>query len=268
MKQELVYKWKVQFSLILMWKVFLFCGWKKKRIFPWFYQHCVSMVSVELSVDLSKSFLISRKGTFVIFSSERMSETTITIWGKTKLTVRRGRILRCLLFLCLSSFLNNLKILVAQTQYERTLSVIINGIYPLEKLWVFQITTIPPLVWSQSILTRISDNNLEINCGSPGILPNGWLEGSRTTLHAVVTFRCEEGMTFSGPSYRTICQADGRWSHPVPRCYGEYCVTLYSDPTETHSFYLRKQLDYFMVDFNIYNTPVDSIQTKISIKTF
>ena len=28
-------------------------------------------------------------------------------------------------------------------------------------------------------------------------------------------------MIFSGPSYRTICQADGRWSHPVPRCYGE-----------------------------------------------
>ena len=33
--------------------------------------------------------------------------------------------------------------------------------------------------------------HLEINCGSPGILPNGWLEGSRTTLHAVVTFRLE-----------------------------------------------------------------------------
>ena len=61
----------------------------------------------------------------------------------------------------------------------------------------------------------------EINCGSPGILPNGWLEGSRTTLHAVVTFRCQEGMTFEGPSYRTICQADGRWSHPLPRCYGQ-----------------------------------------------
>ena len=28
-------------------------------------------------------------------------------------------------------------------------------------------------------------------------------------------------MTFSGPSYRTICQADGSWSHPVPRCYGQ-----------------------------------------------
>jgi len=61
----------------------------------------------------------------------------------------------------------------------------------------------------------------EINCGSPGILPNGWLEGTRTTLHAVVTFRCQEGMTFEGPSYRTICQADGRWSHPLPKCYGE-----------------------------------------------
>ena len=52
----------------------------------------------------------------------------------------------------------------------------------------------------------------EINCGSPGILPHGWLEGSRTTLHAVVTFRCEDGMTFSGPSYRTICQVPPLYS--------------------------------------------------------
>ena len=29
-------------------------------------------------------------------------------------------------------------------------------------------------------------------------------------------------MIFSGPSYRTICQADGRWSHPVPRCLGQF----------------------------------------------
>lgn len=71
----------------------------------------------------------------------------------------------------------------------------------------------------------------EINCGSPGILPNGWLEGTRTTLHAVVTFRCQEGMTFEGPSYRTICQADGRWSHPLPRCYAP-CVV----PHISHGF--------------------------------
>nr|XP_040565063.1 sushi, von Willebrand factor type A, EGF and pentraxin domain-containing protein 1-like isoform X2 [Lepeophtheirus salmonis] len=71
----------------------------------------------------------------------------------------------------------------------------------------------------------------EINCGSPGILPNGWLEGTRTTLHAVVTFRCQEGMTFEGPSYRTICQADGRWSHPLPRCFAP-CVV----PHISHGF--------------------------------
>ena len=46
----------------------------------------------------------------------------------------------------------------------------------------------------------------EINCGNPGILPNGWLEGGRQTLHAVVTFRCHEGMTFDGPSMTTTCQ--------------------------------------------------------------
>jgi hypothetical protein len=72
-------------------------------------------------------------------------------------------------------------------------------------------------------------NISEINCGSPGILPNGWLEGTRTTLHAVVTFRCQEGMTFEGPSYRTICQADGRWSHPLPRCYGKRYLSFKCD---------------------------------------
>merc|ERR1712008_492259 len=46
-----------------------------------------------------------------------------------------------------------------------------------------------------------------------------------------VTFRCQEGMTFEGPSYRTICQADGRWSHPLPRCYAP-CVV----PHISHGF--------------------------------
>lgn len=81
-------------------------------------------------------------------------------------------------------------------------------------------------LFEQKVTTSIF---LEINCGSPGILPNGWLEGTRTTLHAVVTFRCQEGMTFEGPSYRTICQADGRWSHPLPRCYGNL-ITLLTQP--------------------------------------
>ena len=86
-----------------------------------------------------------------------------------------------------------------------------------------------------------SDLLVEINCGSPGILPNGWLEGTRTTLHAVVTFRCQEGMTFEGPSYRTICQADGRWSHPLPRCYGNplFCNSM----TTTQTVFSDKSSD-------------------------
>ena len=82
----------------------------------------------------------------------------------------------------------------------------------------------------------------EINCGSPGILPNGWLEGQKTTLHAVVTFRCQEGMTFEGPSYRTICLADGRWSHPLPRCYGKFLSFSVLSVTFKNVCFLKSQL--------------------------
>ena len=46
----------------------------------------------------------------------------------------------------------------------------------------------------------------EINCGSPGPLPNGWLEGSRMNLGDVVNFKCVEGMKFEGESLSTTCQ--------------------------------------------------------------
>ena len=46
-------------------------------------------------------------------------------------------------------------------------------------------------------------------------------DGAHIMFSKLFVVRCQEGMTFSGPSYRTICQADGRWSHPIPRCYGK-----------------------------------------------
>ena len=57
------------------------------------------------------------------------------------------------------------------------------------KVW----TGLQPICRGNTLLTLVISHTkcIEINCGSPGILPNGWLEGSRTTLHAVVTFRWE-----------------------------------------------------------------------------
>ena len=129
---------------------FSFCG-LKKRILPWFYQHCVSLMLVETSVDLTAQVFPFLGREHLSYSPVRESETPITIWGKTKLTLRIRRVSRCLFSLCLSSFLNNLKILVelwvvAQTQYERALSVMINGISSVNALLCFKIPTIPPRV--------------------------------------------------------------------------------------------------------------------------
>ena len=53
---------------------------------------------------------------------------------------------------------------------------------------------------------------VEINCGWPnnGLFPNGWFEGSRTNLNAVITFRCHEGMKFEGEKQQATCRADGK----------------------------------------------------------
>ena len=37
-----------------------------------------------------------------------------------------------------------------------------------------------------------------------GFLPNGWIDGSKTTLHAVVMFKCYDGMKFEGASERLV----------------------------------------------------------------
>ncbi|XP_045540469.1 uncharacterized protein LOC106717941 [Papilio machaon] len=59
----------------------------------------------------------------------------------------------------------------------------------------------------------------EINCGHPGLLWNGWLENisSGTGLGASIIFRCQDGMRMEGNG-SAICQSDGTWSHPLPKC--------------------------------------------------
>lgn len=62
----------------------------------------------------------------------------------------------------------------------------------------------------------------EINCGHPGHLPNGWLENIEqgTALGSSIIFRCFANMTIEGDQ-STVCQADGTWSKPLPKCLGE-----------------------------------------------
>ncbi|XP_065167243.1 CUB and sushi domain-containing protein 3-like isoform X3 [Atheta coriaria] len=59
----------------------------------------------------------------------------------------------------------------------------------------------------------------EINCGHPGRLWNGWLENIEggTGLGASIIFRCHEGMKLEGNS-SAVCQIDGKWRYPLPRC--------------------------------------------------
>lgn len=64
---------------------------------------------------------------------------------------------------------------------------------------------------------------IEVNCGSPGLLYNGWTEGSKTTLGAVVEFRCHDNMLYEGnQDRRAMCLQNGTWSHPLPRCFGRW----------------------------------------------
>ncbi|XP_046420389.1 protein lev-9-like [Neodiprion fabricii] len=59
----------------------------------------------------------------------------------------------------------------------------------------------------------------EINCGDPGTLYNGWIENieSGTGLGATIIFRCNPHMKLEGNA-SSVCQIDGHWRYPVPRC--------------------------------------------------
>lgn len=66
----------------------------------------------------------------------------------------------------------------------------------------------------------------QIDCGSPGNLPNGFLEGRKTTLGNVITFRCFDETTFVGTINSTTCTESGKWSHPLPSCLAPCVVPL------------------------------------------
>ena len=63
---------------------------------------------------------------------------------------------------------------------------------------------------------------LEIDCGVPGVLYNGFIDGEKTKLDSIINYRCTDGTTFIGRNESAICQPDGSWSNPLPKCLGMF----------------------------------------------
>ncbi|XP_076642778.1 hig-anchoring scaffold protein isoform X2 [Halictus rubicundus] len=59
----------------------------------------------------------------------------------------------------------------------------------------------------------------EINCGSPGVLYNGWIENleAGTGLGASIIYRCNDDMKLEGNA-SSVCLTEGKWRYPLPQC--------------------------------------------------
>ncbi|XP_074480016.1 sushi, von Willebrand factor type A, EGF and pentraxin domain-containing protein 1 isoform X1 [Sebastes fasciatus] len=77
-------------------------------------------------------------------------------------------------------------------------------------------------------------------CGKPSPIPNGRGFGSEFGLNSKVNYECDEGYTLNGDPTR-ICQTDGLWDKPAPRCDIISC-----DPPEdiSHGFLNGSSFNY------------------------
>jgi len=58
---------------------------------------------------------------------------------------------------------------------------------------------------------------LEIDCGSPGVLANGNVIHSNTTVGSTVMYTCDLPFILCGDDTRT-CLSTGVWSGSLPSC--------------------------------------------------
>uniref|UniRef100_A0A671UN51 Sushi, von Willebrand factor type A, EGF and pentraxin domain-containing protein 1 n=1 Tax=Sparus aurata TaxID=8175 RepID=A0A671UN51_SPAAU len=79
-----------------------------------------------------------------------------------------------------------------------------------------------------------------VRCGKPSAIPNGHVLGSELGLNSKVKYECDEGYTLNGEPTR-ICQSDGLWDKPAPRCDIISC-----DPPEdiSHGFLNGSSFNY------------------------
>ncbi|ESP00264.1 hypothetical protein LOTGIDRAFT_225988 [Lottia gigantea] len=64
----------------------------------------------------------------------------------------------------------------------------------------------------------------EIDCGIPGPVYNGYIDGHRTSVGAIFFYRCYARTTYDGTSFFAQCLENGQWSQPPPRCLGQCAV--------------------------------------------
>ncbi|CAF1280710.1 unnamed protein product [Adineta steineri] len=62
-----------------------------------------------------------------------------------------------------------------------------------------------------------------IDCGSPGILRNGFLSGERFDYPNIIAFFCNDGFELIGESTTRACQENGLWSGAMPLCRKKTC---------------------------------------------
>ncbi|XP_066271289.1 sushi, von Willebrand factor type A, EGF and pentraxin domain-containing protein 1-like [Branchiostoma lanceolatum] len=69
----------------------------------------------------------------------------------------------------------------------------------------------------------------QFQCPTLSALTNGALSTTATANQTVVTFTCNAGYILNGDA-TTTCQADERWSNPVPTCTPRQCSPLLTAP--------------------------------------
>lgn len=66
---------------------------------------------------------------------------------------------------------------------------------------------------------------LEITCGYPGYIRNGYIIGRNYHYQDKITYKCYDGYDLIGNSTR-ICRENGRWYPEKPICKGIQCTAF------------------------------------------
>lgn len=65
---------------------------------------------------------------------------------------------------------------------------------------------------------------LEITCGYPGIVKNGYSIGNQYFYNDKISFKCFDGFSMMGGS-TIVCKEDGKWFPALPKCIGKPQIT-------------------------------------------